>query len=360
MAQSDSDIAKYPFLEEAGSLVRGLTMSYFDTPEGYLMIQMAAKTIMEVEFGKYKLPASISDTTQVKHFMTTAILLKIAAVDKLTKKVSLAFAKKMEQQMINEIRFDRQALEVKDRLIAMLAREFELQVDLREQYDACQQCVNEKRELERHVARKGIALSWPKAHAMKLEDFLTLAEYFKSEEWSLNSRRVHAGYVFLNSLEEAVKLARSLIDKKFRERIANMRLPAKIPKQLLLAAQSLAGHYIQTFSAPAIQTGIPPCVKHCIDILQKGENLPHTGRVFVASYLLSAGKSIEEVVEVFKNAPDFKQSTTRYQVEYLSQKKQSGDSYGVYGCSKLKGYGYCFPDTQCAGIINPLKYGRKS
>lgn len=360
MVQSDVDIARYPFLQEAGLLVRGLTMSYFDTPEGDSMIRMAAQTIRGVDTGKYQLVTSLSDIGQVKHFATTTLLLKLAGVDRMTRRVSLAFAKKMEHQMIHDIRSDRAGLEAKDRLIAMLKREFGLEVDFRDEYDSCEHCVKEKRELDKHTARKGIAINYPKAYAMKLVDFLTLAEYFKSDEWSLAGRRVHGGYVFLSSIEEAIKLTRSLIDKKFRDRIERMKLPSsnRLSKQLLLASQSLAGDYIQRMIQSSAPTGTPPCVKHCLSILEKGENLPHTGRVFVASYLLSVGKTVDEVVNVFKNAPDFKDSTTRYQVEYLSTKKESGAGYGVFGCSKLKGYGYCYPDALCAGITNPLAYGR--
>lgn len=57
----------------------------------------------------------------------------------------------------------------------------------------------------------------------------------------------------------------------------------------------------------------PPCVKHAIDMLEKGENLPHSGRFMLATFLLSKGQSIQQIAPLFKNAPDYNERVTLYQ-----------------------------------------------
>lgn len=357
-----ADLARYPFLDEAATMVKGLGLAYYDTPEGDSIIRMATHVIRVADIGSYENPTRVDESTSVKIFVTVTMLLKLAAVTRLTRRVSLSFAKKMEKQIIYDIRYEHNNNEVEQRFITILKEQFGLEVGYRQMLDDCKYCADEKSSSQRLAAKKGEQIMFAEMLAMRVVDFLTLAEYFRSDEWSLNNRKVHGGYVYLTSFEQVAKLIRSLIDKKFRDRIESMKLPPsnRLPNQLVLAAQSLSNDFIQRVTQKTMApSGMPPCVKHCLKILENGENLPHSGRVFLASYLLAIGKSADEVVDVFKNAPDFKESTTKYQVGFLATERAGGRSYGVTGCEKLKGFGYCFPDSLCAGLINPMGYGRK-
>ena len=46
--------------------------------------------------------------------------------------------------------------------------------------------------------------------------------------------------------------------------------------------------------------------------MNKGENLPHSARVLLATYMLSIGKNVEDIVVLFHNAPDFNEKS--YQI----------------------------------------------
>jgi DNA primase large subunit len=96
-----------------------------------------------------------------------------------------------------------------------------------------------------------------------------------------------------------------------------------------------------------------------LELLNKSENLPHSARFMLATYMLSSGKSVEEIVLLFQNAPDFNEKITRYQVEHLAGKKGSHTKYSVPACSKLINENLCYATIDCKGITNPIQFGKK-
>ncbi|MGI0049308.1 MAG: DNA primase, partial [Nitrososphaera sp.] len=101
------------------------------------------------------------------------------------------------------------------------------------------------------------------------------------------------------------------------------------------------------------------CVKHALEVMGKGENLPHSARVMLATYMLAIGKPVDEIVMMYENAPDFNEKITRYQVEHLAGMKGSRTKYSVPSCDKLRNENLCFATADCDGIINPIQFGRK-
>ena len=59
-------------------------------------------------------------------------------------------------------------------------------------------------------------------------------------------------------------------------------------------------------------------IKHAIEILEKGENLPHSGRFMLATFLLSRNQSVQQIAPLFKNAPDYNERATLYQLNHLA------------------------------------------
>jgi hypothetical protein len=81
---------------------------------------------------------------------------------------------------------------------------------------------------------------------------------------------------------------------------------------------------------------IPPCVVKCYTELVDTGELDHSGRVLLANWLIHAGFEEDKVVDVFRVAKDFKEHYTRYQVEYLFERK-----YHLPSCRKIMADGYC-------------------
>ena len=105
------------------------------------------------------------------------------------------------------------------------------------------------------------------------------------------------------------------------------------------------GALIPKLEAAVIKVGqenYPPCIKKLIEDLALNVNVPHTGRVALAIYLVNAGVPDDKIVDLFRHAPDFSEKTTSYQVEYIRQRK-----YSMPSCSTMDSYGICIADCRC-------------
>ncbi|MEM3172379.1 MAG: DNA primase, partial [Candidatus Nitrosotenuis sp.] len=181
--------------------------------------------------------------------------------------------------------------------------------------------------------------------------------HFHEQEWKLVNRLVDNGSVFLTA-HETVRLIRKELDNFISSKIRSSSIPdvaesfRQPVEQLLLLAKKFNVQIVET-------TEYPPCIKHAMEIMNKGENLPHSGRFMLATYLLNKGQSIEEIAPLFKNAPDYNEKITLYQLKHLAGNFGSGTKYACPSCEKLRSENLCFAIPECNNIINPLQFGRK-
>jgi len=202
-------------------------------------------------------------------------------------------------------------------------------------------------------------------HVEKLDDYfvISISDYLKhsinfhEREWKLINRHVENGQVFLTP-HETVRLIRKELGTYINSKIINAKTPTMIPgfedsvNKLVLLSKKFV-----TFT---VTTGeYPPCIKHAIDVLEKGENLPHSGRFMLATFLLSKGQSIQQIAPLFRNAPDYNPRVTLYQLNHLAGTSGSGTKYSCPSCEKLKTQSLCFAVPECDNIINPLQFGKK-
>jgi DNA primase large subunit len=170
---------------------------------------------------------------------------------------------------------------------------------------------------------------------------------------------VHKGYVYLDA-DETVRLIRNELSVLIYDKVRAMNLPA-LPQSIKLKADDLrvrlAARYERRLTAGVI--AYPPCINHAIEVMKKGDNLPHSARVLLATYMLAIGKPIDEIVFMFENAPDFNEKITRYQVEHLAGMKGSHTKYSVPSCEKIRNENLCFATAECDTLINPIQFGRK-
>ncbi len=96
----------------------------------------------------------------------------------------------------------------------------------------------------------------------------------------------------------------------------------------------------------------PPCIKKMLADLAVSENLPHSARVALAIYLIKAGLDDQKIAKLFSSAPDYNESTTRYQVEYIRKKE-----YSMPSCATMDSYGTCVATCRC---FNPIKFDPKT
>jgi DNA primase large subunit len=188
-------------------------------------------------------------------------------------------------------------------------------------------------------------------------DYLKHATHFHEKEWKLVNRLVDNGNVFL-SAHETVRLIRKELDNFISSKIQSASIP-RVPDSFKKPVSDLV-NLAKKFSVQFVETTeYPPCIKHAIEVLSKGENLPHSGRFMLATYLLNKGQTIEDIAPLFKNAPDYNEKVTLYQLKHLAGNFGSGTKYSCPSCDKLKSENLCYAIPECDNIINPLQFGRK-
>jgi len=190
-----------------------------------------------------------------------------------------------------------------------------------------------------------------------ISNYLKHSINFHEREWKLINRHVENGFVFLTS-HETVRLIRKELSNYISSKIINAKTPSMIsgfeePVDQLISLS-------KKFVIYTVTTGeYPPCIKHAIEVLEKGENLPHSGRFMLGTFLLARNQSIEQIAPLFKNAPDYNERVTLYQLNHLAGTSGSGTQYSCPSCEKLKTQNLCFAIPECDNILNPLQFGKK-
>jgi len=327
------DFAKYPFLNEAGNFIKEtyFDLDEFERPEFKHIIEKARKRVESevlkgivcTEFEKYDL--------ELFAFLISLIIIKHINIESITKKYSLFEAMRVEKFLTRDLIYQKNSKK-RDLLISKIFHELlDLQII---QFD-----------IEHNIFK------------MKISDYLSRSTLFHELEWKLINRSVDRGFVYLD-VEETVRLVRNELSILIYNKIKNMKI-TKIPDQIKLEADSIKQKLIFPSPFQTKNLKFPPCIDHALNQLNKNENLPHSARFLLATYMLSYGKSLDEIIEIFKNAPDYNEQITRYQVEHLAGKKGSLIKYSVPSCSKLANENLCFYTHECKGITNPIQFGIK-
>jgi len=79
----------------------------------------------------------------------------------------------------------------------------------------------------------------------------------------------------------------------------------------------------------------------------------------LATFLLGRGQTIEQIAPLFKNAPDYKERITLYQLKQLAGEIGGNTKYVCPSCDKIKSNDLCFAIPECDNIINPMQFGKK-
>ncbi|RLI85035.1 MAG: hypothetical protein DRP01_07110 [Archaeoglobales archaeon] len=175
--------------------------------------------------------------------------------------------------------------------------------------------------------------------SVDFRDYLKGAVRIKSEAWKLVNRRVEKGFVHLTR-DEFLRLLEEFIRDRIMERI-----PIKV--------EVCVGSKLEI---PLNPECFPDCMKKILFDLNSGKNVPHTGRFSIASFLINLGYEIDKIVEVFRNAPDFDEEKTRYQVEHIAGMRGKGERYEIPSCETIKSWGLCVRDC---GVDHPMRFYKR-
>ena len=332
------EIAKYPFLADAGQYLKdkGFTLEQFGTdPDLRSLIEKAFNRIEVAADGKIYKSDLIADQVskeaalprEVFSFLLAIVLLKLSGMHTLIKRFALAEARRAEKYL--------------ERDLANISDESKKQLAIRVIDDLFS--VQVKKQDDYFV--------------IPASDYLKHSINFHEREWKLINRHVENGQVFLTP-HETVRLIRKELGTYINSKIINAKTPPMISgfEEPVRRLVSLS----KKFTTSIVTTGeYPPCIKHAIEILEKGENLPHSGRFMLATFLLSKGQTVQQISPLFKNAPDYNERVTLYQLNHLAGTSGSGTQYSCPSCEKLKTQNLCFAIPECNNIISPLQFGKK-
>ncbi len=170
----------------------------------------------------------------------------------------------------------------------------------------------------------------------------------RSVDYKLSNRPLLSGRVTLTDHQRI-----RIIEEAIRKRLDGAPLPkapSGLEAELKASIQRLEVHLPRENLIPTTiaQTDFPPCIKKLIDDLRASINVPHTGRLALAIYLIKAGLTDEQICQLFTTAPDYNAETTRYQVSYIRKK-----NYSMQSCATMDTYGLCIADCRCH---NPANY----
>ena len=325
------DLAKYPFLTEAGEYLRntGLNLEQLGHPDWKPVVEKAYGRIVVASSGQiYSSDLETSDNiSELLSFIVAIILLKSAGIATLIRRFSLAEARRAEKYLQQDlwVSRDKKNLELPLKIIQDL---FGVQVSI---------------DNDEFV--------------IKVPDYLKRAVHFHEKEWKLVNRRVTNGLVYLTA-HETVRLIRTELGEYINTRIQSINVDS-VPQSFIQRVQDLILLAKKFSDTVYVSSEYPPCVKHAIEVLEKGENLPHSGRFLLATYLLSKGQTVDQIAPLFKNAPDYSERITKYQLEHISGSSGSGTKYQCPSCEKLRSENLCFATSDCDGIINPIQFGKK-
>jgi DNA primase large subunit len=327
------DLAKYPFLREAGEHVRKWNLSIDDLCQtDYVkVVNRAKRRVLEaIRYGKVSNETSEGES-EILSFPIAIMLVKATGSDHLASRFSHAEAIRIEQSLEAE----------KKSVIAHIFRSL-LKIDL----------IYSETKIGGQEFDYGI----------DFVDYLKLSAQLQQPEWKLVNRPLNKGTVYLKS-HDLIRLIRDEIHSTIYNRIKAVNL-SRIPPLFENMVKEISESFPtpKSFKKTLIVTPkeYPPCVVHILDLLQRGQNMPHYGRFLMTTYLLAVGKTVSDIVKLFPRSPDFNERLTRYQVEHIAGLRGGRVKYRVPRCRSLQTHKLCLRPDRCDDIKSPIQFGQKA
>jgi len=206
---------------------------------------------------------------------------------------------------------------------------------------------------------------------MPFVDYLRFTVNLRDKRWKLVNRGLEKGEVKLRK-SEFVRIIQEAVYERIKRDLP-LDVPADICKAIRGYTEDIKkvleemrkkfgdagfGFDFESGSGFLVKdpSCFPPCITYILSNLREGVNVPHSARFAVTAFLLNAGLTEDEIIEIYKNSPDFDADRTRYQVEHIAGDK-SGVRYTAPSCATMRTYGNCIRnDELCERVSHPLSY----
>ncbi|MEM0042434.1 MAG: hypothetical protein QXF46_02845 [Thermofilaceae archaeon] len=330
VALSPEDFRKYPFLPEAVERAKrlGITLNDLAIPALREVLERAGTYVRAAIDSKALPPPADDCDVEILSYMTTLILLRMVFDRMLIRRFGVLFSKRFSQFIASEDLIK----------IIYILNKIGIKVKiLDEDFSGFNIMVNVLDYIENIPESKG--------------------------PWKLAHRLVDHGWVSVNKFE-VIRLGEEALKRFVEQRVENLQLDGLgLPNEVFSLVEEISREWSQKLKeikeawiptdATGFEQALPPCMAAILENLRAGRNIPHSARFALASFLLNIGLSVEEVLDVFKAAPDFNERIARYQVEHIAGMRGSKKKYSPYKCDNMRTLGLCVAECK---VRHPLQY----
>ncbi|MEM0156396.1 MAG: hypothetical protein QW597_07355 [Thermoplasmataceae archaeon] len=227
----------------------------------------------------------------------------------------------------------------------------------------------QEEDIEEYCVKTGMPVTYDVEtgiFSIPFDKFVKYNTRISGDRYRLSYQPVSRGIVFVDK-DLIIKLAREYFVKASFGFMSNLQIDTVREVFALYAdfISSLKAVYDQIKSKRRVDLGsvdatkFPPCIREYISEMSAGINLPHLARFTLVAFLHKCGMSAEEIMQLFKTAPDYNEKMTTYQVNHVTG-AISGTEYAPPKCSALKSNHLCFmgEDPLCnqEWLKHPLQY----
>jgi DNA primase large subunit len=99
----------------------------------------------------------------------------------------------------------------------------------------------------------------------------------------------------------------------------------------------------------------PPCMAKMYSELLSGKNANHAARFNLATFLAAVGMPLDQMVDVYRHAPNFDEKVTRYQLGKIAGKGKQ--RYSPSSCAKMREYELCVANCP---VSHPIQFYRRA
>lgn len=298
--------SKYPFLDKAKQYIpkEGFTEQYIHYAYNHLWDQAPKQNFPQID---------------VQVFLISLILLKNTDNNRIYKRWIELFCKKFESLFLKDIYVDK-----------TVRNEVLLTFGIQEHDD---------------IKYYPTYCSMKNTYYLQFIKELTKEEDFKLVNQAQSKGRVNLYYQrFVLILRE--KLERIILGR-IKERYTSNELINQYSNELRKK------YPVRIFNAPKTNGQMPPCMLYLIELAQKEHDLSHQQRMVLGMYMMGKKFEMDDILEIFAQLADYKEKTTTYQLNKLS-------NYNCYSCEKMINMKMCRKDLdstgKCKFINNPFHY----
>ncbi len=325
------EMAKYPFLEESKKYIKEEGPSFEELiqegiwgPARKRGKERVLQTLREGRVRIRNLDRELEQEEELFSYPIARMLVSSSGDDYLLRRYTLGEAERISEELSRE----------DDEMILRLASRLDFDADERKD-----------------------------GFSVHFTDYLESTERLRSPAWKLVNQDLRQGRVYLGR-RKFVRILKEKVSSVISEGLpapTSDRLLEKFDSELKEIEEELetVRTRMEDVDMGEVETDLfPPCIKKLLAGQKEGENLSHEGRFAMTAFLKKVGLSEDEIIEIFREAPDFDVDMASYQIQHIIG-EISGTEYDPPGCDTMKTNGICFnPDSLCEQewMKHPLSY----